>query len=366
MICRKCKEFIPDESLFCCFCGTAQQKTKKPSAHRSRGSGTVSHCNGRTKPWKALAPQDEKGNRPLLGYYTTKQEAIEALADYKAQGIRNEKLNLTFEELFAEWKDLNYRDISRQTQDNYNAAYRKLSSLCCMKVRDIRTANMQRIIDSNNDMSASTLSKIKALLTQLYDYAMQNDIVAKNYAKFVKLPHVGKSVKDCFNDVELLKIERAAADGVPFADCILMMCYTGFRIAEFLSLTPFSYKGGILTGGLKTDAGRNRAVPVHDKIKPYLLKWLDKHGETIICRSDGMPYSTKYFREKCYYPALDKIGTRKLSPHATRHTFATRLSAAGVKPEEIQKLMGHSNYDVTANVYIHKDLDALKSAVNML
>ena len=50
-------------------------------------------------------------------------------------------------------------------------------------------------------MSHSTLSKIKALLTQLFDYALQNDIAAKNYAKFLVLPKQEKIKKDCFTDL---------------------------------------------------------------------------------------------------------------------------------------------------------------------
>ena len=37
-------------------------------------------------------------------------------------------------------------------------------------------------------LSFSSLSKMKALLTQMYDYAMQNDIIHKNYATFLTLP----------------------------------------------------------------------------------------------------------------------------------------------------------------------------------
>ena len=51
------------------------------------------------------------------------------------------------------------------------------------------------------------------------------------------------------------KLEQLAADGFPWADTVLMLCYTGFRITEFLTLTRFSYDvtGNYLRGGIKTD-----------------------------------------------------------------------------------------------------------------
>ena len=60
-------------------------------------------------------------------------------------------------------------------------------------------------------------------------------------------------------------------------------------VNEFLSLTRFSYDPteNTLTGGLKTESGKNRVVPVSDKALPYLLKWLDKGGEYIICRDQN-------------------------------------------------------------------------------
>ena len=186
-------------------------------------------------------------------------------------------------------------------------------------------------------------------------------------AQFLVLPKEEKKAKDCFTDIELKKIEDSVGK-VPYADLILVMCYTGFRISEFLELTPFAYDAekGTLTGGKKTDAGKNRVVPLHKKVAQIVAQWAKKGGQTIFCKEDGSPFDVKRFREKYYYPALEQIGVRKLTPHATRHTFATKLSAAGAKAEDIQKIMGHSNFDVTANVYIHQDVDTLKNAVNLI
>ena len=385
MICKKCKREIPNVSTFCLFCGASQLPKEKKKQRRMNGMGSVSkHSTAVTRPWRAIAPEDRDGNRPLIGYFATKQEANDALLEYKRAGINNAKINITFKALYDEWAAISFKNISKQTQDNYKAAYKKCDKLYSLKFREIRTVDMQRIFDyygfdrpsRDKDgrtvilppMSHSSLTKIKALLTQLYDYAVQNDIVTKNYAAFITLPRAEKTSKDCFSDIELKKIEQAAYDGIPFADCILMMCYTGFRISEFLELTPFDYNpdNDTLTGGKKTNAGKNRVVPVHAKIKPYLLKWIVRKGQTIICKDDGSSYAAGYFRTKCYYPALECIGIRKLSPHATRHTMATRMAASGARPEDIQRILGHEDYEVTANTYIHQDLKSLENAIRKL
>lgn len=342
---------------------------EKKSIKRENGTGSVyKRKDKKNRPWVALAPGIRKGDlfqQMVIGNFATAQEAKDAL--FRFNQAPSEKFNITVEETFKEWSKLAYRNISASTQANYDAAYKKMESLYKTKLRDLRAAQMQEIIDQNSDMSRSSLSKIKILFTQLLDYGVENDVLTKNYAQFVVLPREERKAKDCFTDLELKKIEDASGK-IPFADLILVMCYTGFRIAEFLELTPFSYdvKNGTLTGGKKTEAGKNRVVPIHKKVAQIVSQWAEKGGQTIFCKEDGTPYSVKYFREKCYYPALEKIGVRKLSPHATRHTFATKLSAAGARPEDIQKILGHSKFDVTANVYIHQDVNTLKSAVNLI
>lgn len=89
-------------------------------------------------------------------------------------------------------------------------------------------------------------------------------------------------------------------------------------------------------------------------------------GQTIICDENGKPYTSDNFRRRCYYPSLDAIGVRYLTPHATRHTFATRLSAAGARTEDIQALAGHEDYEMTANTYIHQDITTLRRAIDTM
>lgn len=77
------------------------------------------------------------------------------------------------------------------------------------------------------------------------------------------------------------KIKAAAQANVPYADIILILIYTGFRISELLALTPDDYIAdqALLIGGLKTEAGENRHVPVLPVIKPYIEALVAKQGK---------------------------------------------------------------------------------------
>lgn len=311
---------------------------RKRLIKRENGCGSVyKRADLHARPWVAVAParyelDSESGKMKLirdrLGTFATAQEAKDALEGFRRNPTT--KVNITFSGVYDEWSAIAFRNISKQTIDNYTAAYAKFTALYNEKFRDLRTGQYQAIIDyysapfpavkknrtpkldeagepvMSPPLSFSSLSKMKALLTQLYDYAMQNDIVHKNYAMFITLPKQEKNIKDCFNDLELKKIETAVGI-VPHADSILLMCYTGFRIAEFLELKPESYdpRNKALVGGKKTDAGRNRIVPVHWKVQKILEAKLAMGGETIICDEKGLAYTPDSFRRRCYYPALD-------------------------------------------------------------
>lgn len=400
MKCVKCHREILEGSHFCNFCGKKQVANKRKTIKRENGSGTVyKRSDYKNNPWIAAAPGkpvfDEvtlslKYQQMIIGRYATAIEAKAALEQYLIHPT--DKYNLTLEDVHTEWQLMAYRKISKQTKDNYNAAWYKLRSLYAQKFRQLRTGDMQAVIDyydtdhqkegkdgkllfdhdhkpiMTGPLSFSSLSKVKALLTSMYDYAMQNDIVMKNYASYIILPPPGESQKDRFNDMELQKIKLSIGK-VKLADCIYMMCYTGHRVAEFLQLTPDKvlYLGDTLylVGGNKTSAGEQKVVPICSEIQPLFESWLARKGQTIICREDGSPWTVDNFREH-FKAALKEIGVRVLTPHATRRTFATNLSAAGVQKQDIIALMGHTNFDVDLKHYINQQAKTLKNAVERL
>lgn len=359
---------------------------RKP-AKRENGCGTVyKRSDLKHRPWVAAAPANIDGGRiarTVIGYYATQEEANEALAEYIRAPIA--KPQMTMGELYAEWFPVATKELSRSMQDGYAAAWKSCAPLSDIRVRDVRTAQMQQVIDELSQphtivrygrvmeragMSHSALNKIRVLLNQLFRYAIQNDITHKNYAEFIQLPKAEKQpVKDCFSDLECARIEQSVG-AVPYADWILCMIYTGFRIGEFLALTPFSVKETdgvlVLVGGSKTEAGRNRLVPVHPKIRAIIDAQRQQHGQTLFCRPDGSPMPADYFRDKLYKQALLQIGVRQLPPHATRRTFSTRMSAAGVRQEDMIALMGHADFSVDIDHYIKQSAPTLAAAVEKI
>ena len=340
---------------------------------RANGTGTIVKLGGtRRKPWAVkVSYQARPGlfKQRYLGYYRTGTEAQAELERYNRERAAGVSSSLpTMGEIYEAWSVRKYAKAGQASINSYKAAWGHLGKLERKPMVQITSDDLQAVIDrlEADHKSGSTIANVRMLMRELFAYAMERDMVAKDRSAYVKLPSVeAKHEKGAFDDLQMKKLEKAAASGVPWADTVLMLCYTGFRITEFLSLTRFSYdaKSDCLVGGMKTAAGKNRIVPVHPKIKPYLLAWLEKGGDTIICSEDGNAISAWTYRSKLFPPVMAQIGAPdSATPHWTRHTAASRMKAAGMDDLAIRRILGHSDSSITDH-YTHLTVEYLREQI---
>ena len=61
--------------------------------------------------------------------------------------------------------------------------------------------------------------------------------------------------------------------------------------------------------------------------------------------------------QQALYENRDPIPFEKITPHTLRHSFATRAFENGLAPKTVQELLGHSNINLTMNLYTHVTQD---------
>ena len=364
MICIKCRKEIPGNSTFCNFCGK-KQITAKPKYHRrEHGTGTV-RCDKRyKKPWIAIAPSSKYGKgRQYIGCYDTRREASEALDDFIKNG-RPELYNATVENIFQMWSKSHFKGVSDSAIQLYSSMWKRFENVKEMPIRELRTAHIQSIVDEATSKSACEIIKVMAVM--LCKFAMENDVIQKNYAEFVKIPKFEKKEKRIFSRDEIEKLWQHSDDRN--VQAVLFMIYTGFRIGEVTALTVdnVDLEHGIIIGGEKTEAGKNRIVPLPPAIpelKTFVNDWCRQAENGRI-----FPLTTHKFRKEVFFTALETAGINPegLTPHCTRHTFASLSAAAGLKPENLQKIIGHANYSTTAEVYVHQNVSELVADMEKL
>lgn len=352
--CIKCKAALPDGALFCPMCGKKQVAEKRKALKRANGTGTVYKLSGRrARPWVAAK------NRVIIGYYERKTDALDALERLNGKPL-TERYNMTFAEVFEAWKAEHYKEIGKQSIRSYDAAFKVFASLHDKKFRDLRTADFQAVLAPHMGKSRSTVSKHKNLITQMSEWAMREEICTTNFAQFIKVPEAMKKEKDIFTEEDIQKLEK---DGSDAAKIVLMLLSTGMRIGELFGLSVADYHGTYVVGGEKTDAGRNRVIPIRPEGRQYFEYFAARaKGELLISGYSGQKV-IENFRKRDFYPLLERLGISKKTPHATRHTYASRAVKEGLAPEMLQKILGHADYSTTANVYTHIDPETLVSAV---
>lgn len=357
-------------------------KKKKKRMKLPNGLGSV-HLIGdekrRRKPWRARVPSHveidsvngtAKQKYITIGYYETEIEAIDALMQYRKNPYTLEAAACTFTDVFEMWKAKKYPDLSKAAQKVYNASYKHSAPLHNMKFRDIRSRHMEEVM-LNIKYGFEVQTKTKLLWGQLFKYALENDIVQKNYAEFVKVVAKNEGTKRTDIPAEVrAKIWEAIDQGNPVAEIAMIYIYTGMRPSELLEVKKenVDLEARIMIGGLKTEAGKNRRVPLHRCIMPFMERLMQTEGEYLIMRyENGNPKRVLhgYFMQHYWTPFTESLGISQYTPHYARHTLATMMREAKVE-EDIRKLiLGHKNGDIT-NRYTHHPDSMLIEAIDMV
>ena len=359
------------------------RKKRKKRMRLPNGIGSV-HLIGdgksRRNPWRARVPShveiDEvngtaKQKYITVGYFPTEVDAIDALMNYRKNPFTLEASTATFEDVYEAWKVKRYPDFSEASRKSYNSAYKNSEPLRKMKMRDIRTAHLEAVMSSVQGGYALQV-RLKTFWGQLFKYAMEHDIIQKSYVEFVKTRDKDEGTKRTDIPAEdRKKIWEAADDGDLAAQIALLYIYTGFRASELMDIRKenVDLEARIMVGGLKTAAGKDRRVPIHKDLLPFLESMMETGGEYLLSWQDKRGTWKKYvystFIKGTWAPLMESLGFSVYTPHYCRHTCATMLREANVA-EDIRKLiLGHKNEDITDR-YTHHPDSMLLEAIDQL
>ena len=139
------------------------------------------------------------------------------------------------------------------------------------------------------------------------------------------------------------------------------MCYSGMRFGELakIKLSDIHLAENYMIGGIKTEAGTDRQIPIHAKIKPLIAELMLKRKKKLLEIERNCFYTH-------YWEAIRRTGVRQLPPHTCRHYFFSRLTSAGIQGGIIAEIGGHSNYLITVRNYVNTPLNDKIDAVNKI
>ena len=369
MRCPKCRREIPDDSNLCCYCGRILHRIEPRPSKRPNGAGSVYKLTDkrRTRPWVVAK------SGKIMGYYATKTAAVEALGKLAGKPV-GDAIDLTLGEIHTLWMAQHYPRLGEDAKLAYDGAWTKLEPLQAKKMRTLRTEDVQKIIDADveNGRGRSTVKKLQTLYSQLCRYAMRKDIIDRNYADYLVLPQQRPVQRDTFSADEIRRIRADADAGNETSMIIAILLYTGYRINELLQKRrdQVDLANGVMYGGEKTAAGRGRPVIIHPAIRPYVAYFMGLGDGPLLLSGYKGNLLRNNFARRDWKDTLQRLGIsrdgRQLHPHCTRYTFATRAKSAGLDDDAIKRMMGHTDFALTSDVYIQDDLDRLRAEMDKL
>lgn len=335
------------------------------------------------KPFRAMVTvgKTEEG-KPICkllkpqAYFQTYNEAYAALLEYNRNPYQIED-NITMLELYERWSKDYFKTLTTKSSTRtIESAWGYCSEIYDVPVVDIRVRHIKSCIEQgkrivNGELrlaSEPTQKRIKSILNMMLDYAVEYDIIDRNYARSF---NASKSIKKetptqahmPFKEEEICKLWNNV-QSVPYVDALLIQCYTGLRPQELVLIRNenINLVTGTIIGGMKTESGTNRLIPIHPKIHHLIEARYDPNKEYLI-NIDGKGITYGQYRYR-FMKILDKLGLDSNHKcHDPRMHFITMAKKYNVDEYAIKYIVGHSINDVTEKVYTRRDVDWLKEEI---
>ncbi len=411
--CPECELQVSDKAISCPHCGYQLKPDVKPKRSRSQnkrrrlpnGFGQISEIKGRNlrKPFRAMVSVGKTSTgriicKPLKpeSYFPTYNDAYSALVEYHKNPYDLSPA-ITIKELYDKWTDAYFKTLkSVSSTRTITSAWAYCSSIYDMRVMDLRARHIKGCIDEGRALikgeerepTAGVKSRIKSMFNLMLDYALEYELTDKNYARTFNLSDdIIKEKEDAkrghipFKDEEI-QILWDHVDTNSYVDIVLIQCYSGWRPQELglLEIENVNLDEWLFTGGMKTEAGINRTVPIHSKIRPLVEK---KYQEAIAlgskylinctdARTHRGPLTFTYDKYRTRFTKL--VNDLKLNPqhraHDGRVHFVTAAKKYKVDEYAIKYIVGHeideSLLDKVAHTHLITPTDCAKFLISKI
>ena len=396
IMCPECELQVSDKALTCPHCGYpmkqyCKKKEKGKSKKRRRlpnGFGQIYEIKDGNlrKPFRVTVTvgKNSKGRpicKPLKpeSHFATYNDAYMALVEYNKNPYDLSD-GLSVKELYDKWTESYFPTLKSQSSTRtITAAWAYCSSIYNMRAKDVRARHIKGCMENGTAIvkgeerhtTPNIKSRIKSLFNLMMDYALEYEIVDRNYARTFD---ISDDVLDKIEEIkrghisftdEELRILWNNVKTKGYVDVILIQCYSGWRPQELglIKIENVDLNNWTFTGGMKTDAGTNRIVPIHSKIR-HLVK--EKYDEAVLlgseylinCTDTQTHRSSLTFTYDKYRQRFNRIiDELKLNPehraHDPRKQFVTMAKKYNVEMPIVEAVDAICNGKMAVSEAIH-------------
>lgn len=336
-------------------------------------------------------------NKTLQGLREKKEQIQKDMYD----GIDYSKGVMTVSELAKKYLELK-RDLKPGTIRHYEYLLKLISesNFGSKTINSIKQSDAKKwfIELYEGGLSSGTISGVKGILQPAFEMACEEDVLRKNpfnfgFKGFIPNGAVEKVALTEEQMKSLLEFVKRDNRSKHFYDLLVVLFGSGLRISEAIGLTIHDLdfenriihvthqlqrnaKGVFYVSSTKSKSGI-RDIPMTDEVYKALehavsvercTRTVDGYNNFLFATKRGELYygnevHASFIRMSKRFNQQSNMKPIKLTPHICRHTFCTLLINAGIDVKSLQYLMGHSNVDMTLNVYTHATANSAKEAM---
>ena len=351
--------------------------------------------------WKLVATDKvPAGKRDCIALRDKEQEIQKSLAD----GISMANGKLTVSELYTRFTTLR-GNVKRSTKGSrqYTAKLIAEDLLGAKLISGVKPSDAQEwaLRMQGKGLSYRVINNTRRSLKAAFQMAVSDGWLRKNPFDFALNTVIRNevNVRSALTEEQervLLDFVRHDKPYGRYYNEILILLRTGLRISEFCGLTvqDIDFENGLINidhqlrwekggSGYYIDTPKSkssiRKVPMSAEARKALERVIARRGEPELFTVDGYsgflfvneigePYPAHHYQEALRrvvqkYNRTHEEQLPKISPHVLRHTFCTRLANKNMNPKSLQYIMGHSDINITLNLYAHASIDNVKAEV---
>lgn len=228
------------------------------------------------------------------------------------------------------------------------------------------------LYDSNREKSSQ--ARVISGVRSFFNYLLLYDKIETSPLETTESPKIRRKIPEVLTPADIDTLFAAIDDTEKFAQrnrAILEMLYScGLRVSELISikLNDLFFDDGYLR--VIGKGGKQRLVPVSDKLKNEVDLYLDKRPQLSKKTSDFLFLSSRgsCLTRVMIFTIIKRLSIkanieRSISPHTFRHTFATHLLKGGADIRAVQDMLGHQSI-LTTEIYTHLDNEHQHETVN--
>lgn len=198
--------------------------------------------------------------------------------------------------------------------------------------------------------SPSVRSSSHAAVTAWFDWACATGMTAHNAAREIAKVPVRRSVPRSLEPDQVRAVLAVAARHGPQVACYVgLLVYAALRRAEASRLRWVDVEGTDAWLRVFGKGGQERMVPVHDKLRPLIVRWRSTHPDPVWMFPGRYPHTpiSLTTAHQWIRTVLDEAGMPGVTGHWLRHSMARRMIDRGVQVPDVAAALGHRSLGST-------------------